>query len=157
VNSGLTAVSEAVGSTEHDRVQSGRKVRSVADQIAYWYNLNRADIEHIEFEDSFDGDGFVIRPSRVKFFGRKSFKTIYPHSHPLTVIPGHQSQILTDQLRVLSRTNSDRRGWVASQLGEVVAEHERRLSEVDERDLLRVSGALDMLGIRLGMRKAVSC
>jgi hypothetical protein len=65
VDSGLTAVSSGVGSVGHDRVQSGRTVSNVADQIANWYRLNRPDIEHIEFEDSFDDDCFVIKPSHV--------------------------------------------------------------------------------------------
>jgi hypothetical protein len=159
IDSGLTAVSKDVGSVEHDRVQSGHKVRSVADQIAYWYNLRRPDIERIEFEDSFDGDGFVIRPSRVKFVGRSSFKTISPDPQPLTIVPGHQSQILTDQLRDLARTGSGRCAWSASQISEIVAEHDRRSRDVDERDLLRASGALDMLGIKLGRyrTKGIDC
>jgi len=78
IDSGLMAVSSSVGSVMHDRVQSGRRVPNVADQIANWFGLNRADIETIEFEDSFDHDSFVIKPSHVKFFGHKGRRTLYP-------------------------------------------------------------------------------
>src|SRR5207253_536958 len=54
VDSGLQAVSSAVGSVGHDRVQSGGRVPNIADQIAKWYNLRRSDIERLEFDDSFD-------------------------------------------------------------------------------------------------------
>jgi hypothetical protein len=42
IESGLEAVSSALGAVGHDRIQTGgrRGVRNVADQIAYWFNLN---------------------------------------------------------------------------------------------------------------------
>lgn len=154
VETGVTAVSAEVGAVGHDRVQSGGKVPSIADQIAFWFRLKRADIERLEFEDSFDGDSFVIRPSHVKFFGRKGRRTIYPDSSPLTVIAGRRSSLITDHLRSggLDKASGD---WVKSQIEQMVAEHARTSPDVDERDLLRASGALDKLGIYLGMYRRV--
>jgi hypothetical protein len=45
------------------------------------------------------------------------------------------------------------------ELGELVEEHERQAPDVDERDLLRASGALGRIGIRLGMyrRAGIDC
>lgn len=159
VDSGLIAVSRRVGSVGHDRVQSGGKVPSIADQIAYWFGLNRADIERIEFDDSLDANCFVIRPSQVKFFGRKARKTIYPDTSPLTVISGRHSALLVQHL--LSDVDHRRRcrNWVKQQLDSLVREHEKALRNVDERDLLRASGALDKLGVYLGMyrRQGIDC
>jgi hypothetical protein len=133
-------------------VQSeGGRVPSIADQIAEWYGLNRADIERIEFEDSFDAACFVLRPSHVKFFGRKARKTIYPDSSPLTIIRGRHSALMTEHLHGEADEHRTCFAWVVSQITTIVAEHERAEPNVDERDLLRASGALDKLGIHLGM------
>src|SRR5947209_5422648 len=78
VESGLTAVSNAVGSVGHDRIQSGRRgVASVADQVAHWFGLNRADIDRIDFDESFDNDNvFVMLPTHVTFRGGLRPKTL---------------------------------------------------------------------------------
>jgi hypothetical protein len=159
VDTELTAVSRRVGAVGHDRVQSGGKVPSIADQIAHWFGLNRADIERIEFDDSLDGNCFVIRPSQVKFSGRKARKSIYPDSSPLTVVCGRRSALLSQHFRLATGFQSSCRDWVRKQLAGLVHDHERGLPNVDERDLLRASGALDKLGVHLGMyrRAGIDC
>jgi hypothetical protein len=155
VESGLEAVSSAIGSVGHDRVQSGGRVANVADQIAHWYGLNRADIEHIEFDDSFDHDSFVILPSHVKFFNRKAKKTVYPDSHPLTFVAGHRSALLADHLRKGTGLGKDWLTWIRKQLATMIEEHARDPIDLDERDLLRASGALDLIGVKLGMYRRI--
>jgi hypothetical protein len=153
-DSGLTAVSREVGRVGHDRVQSGRAAPSVADQIAHWYCLNRRDIERIEFADSFDRDAFVIRPTHSKFFGRRTRKVLYPDSHPLTVVANHRAPLIVQQLRRGGGLDRRWREWVQAQLREIVADHEKGEPNVDERDLLRASGALERLGIKIGMYRS---
>src|SRR2546430_7836543 len=46
--------------------------------------------------------GLVIRPSYAKFFNRRARKTLYADSHPLTLIAGHQSALLTDHIRAMT-------------------------------------------------------
>ncbi len=152
VDSGLTAVSSTVGSVGHDRLQTGGRggVPNIADQIANWYGLNRADIETIEFEDSFDHECFVIKPSHVKFFGRKGRKTLYPDVQPLTLVSNHRSTLLMNHLVELKR-GKDGLGWVTSQIRGMIDDHSRGVQFVHEFDLLRSSGALDLLGVRLGL------
>ncbi len=154
VDSGLEAVSSAVGSVGHDRVHSGRKAPSIADQIAHWFNLNRADIEHLEFDDSFDDDSFVVRPTYVKFFGRKGRKNLYPDSHPLSLTARHRSPLLTSHLRA-SKIAKEWLAWASDQIGGMIEEHAKGPADVDERDLLRSSGALDLLGIKLGIYRRI--
>jgi hypothetical protein len=154
VDSGLTAVSCAVGSVGHDRVQSGHRVRSVADQIAHWYCLNRNDIETIEFSDSFDREAFVICPTYVRFFGRRRNRTLHKDVHPLSVFSGHHSALIEENIAVARRRDRRLTEWAASQLDEIVGDHNPGVSDLDERDLLRTSGALHLLGIRLGRYRA---
>lgn len=158
VDSGLEAVSSRVGKVGHDRIQSGRRTLSVADQIAFWYRLRKAAIERIKFDDSFDRDGFVILPSYVKFVGSKPRKTLYPDSRPLTLVNG-QCSALWKRLIAESATHRAFGPWVQSQISEMVQEHCRASPHVDERDLLRASGALSHLGMSLGMyrRTGIDC
>lgn len=154
VSSGLVAVSSAVGKVGHDRVQSGRRVPSIADQIAVWYGLRASDIEHIEFHDSFDDECFVIRPSKVKFWRKKNVQTIYPDTNPLTLTAGHRSSLLLARIRWMKRCSKADLEWVVAQIRAMVEEHAAGRFAIDERDLLRASGALSKLGIDLGVYRA---
>jgi len=151
IESGLTAVSSGIGKVGHDRVQSGRKRPNIAAQIAHWYGLRVTDIERIEFEDSFDHDSFVIRPRRIKFRGKRNMQTVYPDAGPLTVTSGHKSELVVRHIRHVSRTRKEDLRWAAAQIAEISHQHSQRKRHVDERDLLRTSGALSKLGISLGM------
>src|SRR5262249_12466652 len=126
---------------------------NVADQIAYWFGLKRADIERIDFDDSLDHDSlFVMLPSHVKFFNRKSRVTLYPDTNPLTLISNHQSALLTSHFRtVMQGLSKDWRNWLHGEVAMIVEEHARGAANVHELDLLRSSGALNKLGIKLGM------
>lgn len=151
VDSGLTAVSTTVGKVGHDRVQSGRQVPSIADQICSWYSL-KTQIESIEFMDSFDHNSFVIRPTKVEYFHRKPRVGLFYDPLPLTFIEGHRSQLLVQHVRQLNETT---RRAAAAQICAMTEEHARAGSDLDERDLLRASGALETLGIRLGMYRRI--
>ncbi len=161
IETGLTAVSSKVGRVGHDRVQSNRgKVASVAHQVAHWYRLKETDIERIEFSDSFDESKyFVIQPSHIKLYGRKQRRSLRHDSHPLTIVDGHHSALLTSQLRNPNQFSKSCRSWVQSQITSIVADHGRRLPHLDEPDLLRASGALQKLGINLGpfRGKGIDC
>ncbi len=151
-NSGLTAVSSGVGRVGHDRVQSGREVPSIADQIGSWYSLKSNQIENIEFMDSFDHDSFVIRPTKVKYFHRKPRIGLFYDPLPLTFIEGHRSQLFVEHARQLDETT---RRAAAKQICAMADEHRLAAGDLDERDLLRASGALETLGIRLGMYRRI--
>src|SRR5438128_11669351 len=120
INSGLTAVSSAVGKVRHDRVQSGRQVASIADQIGSWYSLKSSQIESIEFVDSFDHDSFVIRPTKVKYFSRKARVRLLYDPLPLTFIEGHRSQLLVEHFRQVDETT---RRAAAAQICAMVDQH----------------------------------
>jgi hypothetical protein len=160
VESGLTAVSSEVGSVEHDRVQSGRKVPSIANQLANWYSLNWNDIETITFDDSFDSDShIVIKPRDVKFRGKARRKPVFPDENPLTVIRGRHGSLLVEHLHRMKEDHKWCFPWATEQLESIVAEHKTESKNVHEFDLLRASGALDKLGIHLGMYhgKEIDC
>jgi hypothetical protein len=152
IDSGLIAVSGTVGKVGHDRIQSGRQVPSIADQIGNWYALKSSEIESIEFIDSFDHDSFLIRPTRVKYFRRKARLGLLHDPLPLTFIEGHRSQLLVRHIRKLDKSTRD---CVLKQIAALVKEHETAGGDLDERDLLRASGALDKMGIHLGMYRRI--
>jgi hypothetical protein len=91
-------------------------------------------------------------PSRAKFFNRKQYVTLYPDTHPLTLISNHQSALLTNQIqRIMKGLSKDWRSWLHEQIAMMVEEHAHGAANVHELDLLRASGALHKLGINLGM------
>jgi len=154
VETNLNAVSKCVGAVGHDRVQTQRRgVRQVAEQVAHWYKLKSADIERIEFADTLDKDAFVISPTRITFFRRKRPQRIDKDTHPLTVTTNHRSRLLTEHLKKSPRGCSVCRPWAAAQIAALVADHARAQGRVNERDLLRASGALHRLGVDLGVYK----
>jgi hypothetical protein len=119
--------------------------------LAARVNGKRHGCETIDFEDSFDRECFVIRPERVKFFNRKGTKTVYPDQHPLTLVAGHQSRLWTEQIKGGSGFPSPTLRWLKTQVSTIVSEHEAASLNIDERDLLRSAGALDLMGLRLGV------
>lgn len=136
----------------HDRIQSGRQARSIADQVGHWYALTSSQIESIEFADSFDHDSFLIRPTRVKFFHRKQRRTLFHDPLPLTFIEGHRSQLLVQHFRQVERAILE---CAARQIEAIVSEHSQAAADLDERDILRTSGALEKLGVHLGMYRRI--
>jgi len=152
IDTGLEAVSKKVGSVGHDRIQIARNgAKQIAFQVAHWHKLKSSDIERIDFGDTLDDDAFVMTPSRIIFFGRKAPKKIVQDSHPLTLTRHHKSPILTQEFRTRMKALSYCSSWVSGQFSEIVKQHEQALKNVDERDLLRTSGALHRLGIDLGV------
>ena len=98
----------------------------------------------------------MIRPSHVKFFGNRTKKTLYPPNNPFSVIAANRSALLHSHVEGVPKSDSR---WSRDQLKEIVSQHESSRGEIDERDLLRTSGALSKLGINLGMyrRSGIDC
>lgn len=160
IESRLTAVSSSVGRVGHDRIQSGGRVPSVADQIAGWFALTRANIERIEVDDHFDEEGMlVLLARRVKFFNKTRKQNLLYDSHPLTIIRTHRSPVLIEHLQDRSRFSKTCRVWIRDQISAIVADHKHNTKHLNEYDLLRASGALDKLGIQLGSyrSKGIDC
>ena len=162
VETGLVAVSKSIGSVGHDRLQrasKGARTGSIAEQVAYWYKLKSSDIETIEFDDSLDQEAFVICPTRIRFFKKPSPKRIEKDSHPLTLTNNHRSQLILDHLKSRKDVCTTCRPWAGTQIRDIVAAHASTSGNVDERDLLRASGALNKLGIHLGLyrSKGIDC
>lgn len=126
---------------------------SIAAQVAHWFSLKESDIERIEFEDSVDQGRFVMKPARVKFVHSKSSKNLLPDRHPLTVTGSHRSDLVLEQAKLLA---TDKRcfAWMREQIRLIVSQHDASPNSVDERDLLRSSGALSKMGIELGVYRA---
>jgi hypothetical protein len=152
VETQLAAVSKRVGAVGHDRIQTTRRgVPQIAEQVAYWYALKSRELETIEFADVASANVLLMVPSRITFFGRKQPRKLQKDSHPLTVTAHHRSPFLLAGIRDALGACAHCRKWVVDQIGELVEQHERATLNVDEKDLLRASGALHRLGVNLGM------
>jgi len=154
VETGLIAVSTQIGKVGHNRVQrADKKLRtlSIADQVAYWYKLKSSDIERIEFQDSLDKEAFVISPTQITFFKARRPQKIDKDSHPLTLTANHRSALLCEQIENGYDLCNTCQPWVSNQVATIVEQHKTAGGNVDERDLLRASGALSRIGINLGL------
>lgn len=162
VETGLVAVSRNVGQVGHDRIQRAArqsKAASIAEQVAHWYLLRSSNVETIEFADSLDDDAFVISPTRITFYRGRRPQRIEKDSHPLSLTANHRSALLLEHFRSRREVCATCRPWAAGQISGLVADHRGASGNVDERDLLRAGGALDKLGISLGLyrSKGVDC
>ncbi|MGO8678023.1 MAG: hypothetical protein ACLQVX_19445 [Limisphaerales bacterium] len=81
-------------------------------------------------------------------------------SEPLSFNSRHQSELWKRQIERCRRLSPDTLNRAAFQFKQFVRQHsERKTSRVGEEDLLRLAGALDGLGLRLGpyTRKGYDC
>ncbi len=141
------------GNVGHDRVQQGAASRSIGEEIRYWYGLKAGrDFEWIEVEGQVHKDGhFILVPIAVKMRGAKRTSDLERNVFPLSFHRKHQSPFWRDQITLKRRSMAEDVAWAAAHINRVVAEHaEARDRSILESDLLRVTGALSVLGVELG-------
>ena len=98
----------------------------------------------MEFAERLYKRAILLLPTKVRFSsGRSQSLCFCPN--PLTFTANIQSPLLVDQIRSCRDA-----AWVHDQLAGVLRDHTDGKPHVLESDLLRGSGALSRLGIRLG-------
>lgn len=147
---------------QHDRIQKGDSKESIGEAIRRWFALRKGvDFETVEVKVSFDNQSrFILVPLTVKWRRSARRETLPAISEPLSFTSEHQSELWKRQIAQCQRANPDALNWAASQFKEFVRQHnERKTARVGEEDLLRLAGALDHLGLRLGpyTRKGYDC
>jgi len=153
VESGLVAVAKdrvlegdrlRPGKVGHDRIQRRRADASIEGQLRYWYLIPAQDIIRVDFAEYLYKSALLLIPTKVRFsIGRT--KSLCFNTHPLTFTAHVQSPLLVDQVTACRDAE-----WVHFQLNSVLRDHTDGRTHVLESDLLRTSGALSRLGIRLG-------
>lgn len=147
---------------QHDRIQKGDSKESIGEAVRRWFALRKGvDFERIDINVTFDNQSrFIVVPRMVKW-RRCARREILPAvSDPLSFNSQHQSDLWKRQIERCRRSSPDALNWAASQFKGFVRQHsERKTSRVGEEDMLRLAGALDRLGLRLGpyTRKGYDC
>jgi len=140
-----------VGKVGHDRIQ-GKE--SIGEAIRYWYGLKgRRDFKRIDLDAVIHPEGhFILIPTGVTMRQGKRAQTVEKVSSPLSFHHDYQSKLWKKQIEACRKESASDVAWAASQINRVVAGHQHvDTRNVHEADLLRVAGALSVLGLDLGL------
>ena len=144
------------GRVGHDRLQKQQAEYSVEEAIKHWFvlkttaQLYKLDCRERTFHSRVTGrDAVVLLPEKAEIPRGKTQK-LHLDLQPLTFTRNHQSLLMVRQLEHLARDARDSLTWAREQIGRVLNDHfVRKVAHVGEEDILRVSGALNRLGIQL--------
>jgi hypothetical protein len=138
---------------QHYRIQKGQSKVSIGEAIRQWFALRTdVDLEQIEIEISFDKQSrFILVPLQIKWRNIGRLQNLPPVNAPLSFNSKHQSELWKGQIEQCSKTSPDEFGWAADQFKRFVHQRSQPRSKgADERDLLRLAGAFDRLGLKVG-------
>lgn len=147
---------------QHYRIQKGQSKISIGEAIRQWFALRTdAEFEQIEIDISFDKESrFILVPLRVKWRNIDRPQSLSATIGPLSFNSRHQSDFWKSQIERCRRTASDRLEWVGAQFKQFVHQRSQpRAKGADERDLLRLAGAFDCLGLKIGpyLKRGYDC
>ncbi len=148
LNSKLQAVPGNVG---HDRIQQGRAAESIGEAIRQWYKLPPGDFERINVSIEIRDDAFYVAPVQYKFVSKRPRNIVRP-DRPLSFTVAHQSAFWVDQLRNVAQHDPGLVFWSVNEINRIARDHLRdtKLPHIQETDILRASGPLNHLGVKLG-------
>jgi len=143
---------------QHYRIQKGESKESVGEAIRRWFALDAdRDFESIQIEITFDKKSrFILVPTEVHWRKRilteRSLPQILPSTkEPLSFHAHFQSELWKKQIEHAQKVNPDAVAWTVSQFKHFVQHYSQpKLKLVSEADLLRLAGAFDHLGLKLG-------
>ena len=119
------------------------------------------DFERIDVEIDILDDKFYLAPTRCKYAGRPHSRDIERPEFPLSFNEKKESQLWRKQLRQVRREHPEMWRWSLEEICRVAAAHRKGsgLTHLDEKDLLRASGPLKVLGVELGpyVKKGYDC
>lgn len=141
-----------LGKVGHDRIQQGHADQSIGEAIRHWYNLRQGDFERIDVDIEVFEDVFYITPLYYKLAEGKRQIPIRRIPNPLTFTRQYTSPLWTEQLATVERRNKGIVGWSLNEICRLMADHNPKsgVSHILEPDLLRASGPLAHLGLKLG-------
>jgi hypothetical protein len=139
------------GNVGHDRIQ-GKE--SIGEAIRRWYGLKAGQyFERIDLDAVIHRDGhFILVPITVTMRGAKRSQKLEKVSCPLSFHHDYQSKLWKRQIEACREASTANVSWAGAQLRRVVTEHQSaNTRHVHEADLLRVAGALSVVGLDLGL------
>jgi hypothetical protein len=138
---------------QHYRIQKGESKESIGEAIRRWFALDaRHDFERIEIEITFDKKSrFILVPIEVQWRQKSSPETLPPTKEPLSFNVQYQSELWIKQIEHARQANPNALAWTASQFKCFVQHYNQPKAKLaSEADLLRLAGAFDHLGLKLG-------
>jgi hypothetical protein len=119
------------------------------------------DLEQVEIDISFDKQSrFILVPLRIKWRGLGRREDLPPVSTPLSFNSKNQSELWKNQIEQCKKITPEAFGWAAEQFKRFVHQRNQpRTKRADERDLLRLAGAFDRLGLKVGpyLKRGYDC
>lgn len=138
---------------QHYRIQKGQSKVSIGEAIRIWFALREdAELERIDIEISFDRQSrLILVPLRVKYRGLHRVQNLPLSNAPLSFNAKHQSELWKNQIERCKKRTPEAFSWAADQFKRFLHQRDQpRAKGADERDLLRLAGAFDLLGLRIG-------
>jgi hypothetical protein len=147
---------------QHYRIQRGESKESIGEAIRRWFALDaKLDLERIEVDIDFDKQSrFILVPRKVKWRHKKRVEALPPLDLPLSFNCQHQSDLWKKQIVAVRKAAPDAYCWAAAQFKDFVEEYRQpSTSLISELDLLRLAGAFDRLGVRIGpyLKRGYDC
>jgi hypothetical protein len=140
------------GQVGHDRIQQGHAGQSIGEAIRYWYNLPSGDFERIDVDIEVFEDIFYVAPLYYKLAQNKKRFPIRRFPDALTFTLDYVSPLWIKQLADVERHTKGIVRWSLEEICRIVSDHrpQSKIPHVQEPDLLRASGPLAHLGLKLG-------
>ena len=138
------------GRVGHDRIQQGKSASGIGEAIRQWYRLKTGNFDRIDLNVQVVDDIFYVKPIRCRYASNpaKSIE-IYSIDRPLTFTQDYQSLFWRNHLTTVDRGLAL---WSLAEICRIVKDHRpgTKLAHVQETDILRASGPLNHLGLKLG-------
>jgi len=155
---GGAVVSGRVG---HDRIQQAAAGESIGEAIRRWYKLHSGDFERIDVEIEIVDAKFYVTPVKYKYADQSRPGDIERPEFPLSFNDEKQSKLWRKQLKYVKEAHPEMWRWSLDEICRVAAAHGKgsEVTHLDEKDLLRASGPLKVLGVELGpyLKKGYDC
>ncbi len=140
------------GKVGHDRIQQGHAMMSIGESIRYWYNLSVGDFERIDLDIDIIDNKFYITPIICKFANSLKKIDIQRIDKPLTFTKDYISQFWKKQLEFSEKKWPGIWKWSQEEICRIVNDHrpKTKVKHIQETDILRASGPLSHIGVKLG-------
>jgi hypothetical protein len=140
------------GQVGHDRIQQGHAGQSIGEAIRHWYNLPSGDFERVDVDIEIFEDTFYVTPLYYKLVGSRKQQPLHRFTNALTFTHDYISPLWVQQLTAVEHRQKGIVSWSLAEICRVMADHQpqSKVAHVQEQDLLRASGPLAHLGLKLG-------
>lgn len=140
------------GKVGHDRIQQGRARKSIGESIRHWYKLSVGDFERIDLDIEIKDDVFYLRPITCKYADSRKRISIERIDKPLSFTKNYISPFWIRQLDFVEKQWTGIVKWSLEEICRIVKDHrsKSKVPHIQETDLLRASGSLCHLGLKLG-------